>query len=280
MIAAASAAAARTVLGLAPVAASGSATDLTTGTLPDARLRAGLQSIAVTVTDLNTLTQTGVYKAAASATGSAGNSGTYLHLQFDASYAVQVFYHVSSTLCLTRIIAAGVPGSWEAVYNTAAFLNPVYAQVAGPTADKGQALGTAARRYSDVRASAVTVGGDAETSSVVLINGAAASNKLFRFRSANVDRWALLSGATTDNFVLNRYNDSGVFVDTPMTVDRTNGVLSLLAPLKNPSFTVATLPAASAFAQCQAYVSNGTGNKRLAVSDGTNWRFPDGAIVS
>ena len=28
------------------------------------------------------------------------------------------------------------------------------------------------------------------------------------------------------------------------------------------------------------YVSDGTGNKRIAVSDGTNWRFPDGSVVS
>jgi hypothetical protein len=45
------------------------------------------------------------------------------------------------------------------------------------------------------------------------------------------------------------------------------------------SYTVATLPSASSAAR-MIYVSDGTSNKRLAVSDGTNWRFPDGAIVS
>jgi hypothetical protein len=44
------------------------------------------------------------------------------------------------------------------------------------------------------------------------------------------------------------------------------------------TYTVATLPTATA--QRLIYVSDGTGNKRLAVSDGTNWRWPDGAIVS
>lgn len=46
-----------------------------------------------------------------------------------------------------------------------------------------------------------------------------------------------------------------------------------------PSYTVATLPSATQPAQL-VFVSNGTSNKRLAVSDGTNWRFPDGNIVS
>lgn len=45
------------------------------------------------------------------------------------------------------------------------------------------------------------------------------------------------------------------------------------------SYTVATVPSAATVARL-IYVSDGTSNKRLAVSDGTNWRWPDGAIVS
>jgi hypothetical protein len=45
------------------------------------------------------------------------------------------------------------------------------------------------------------------------------------------------------------------------------------------SYTVSTLPVATTAARL-IYVSNGTANKRLAVSDGTNWRWPDGNIVS
>ncbi len=45
------------------------------------------------------------------------------------------------------------------------------------------------------------------------------------------------------------------------------------------SYTVSTLPSAATAARL-IYVSDGTSNKRLAVSDGTNWRWPDGAIVS
>ena len=49
--------------------------------------------------------------------------------------------------------------------------------------------------------------------------------------------------------------------------------------LRLRSYTVGTLPSASPASQ-MIYVSDGTSNKRMAVSDATNWRFPDGNIVS
>ena len=52
------------------------------------------------------------------------------------------------------------------------------------------------------------------------------------------------------------------------------------APLRLPTYSVATLPSATTFARCLIYVSDGTTNKRCAISDGTNWRWPDGAVVS
>ncbi|GLR82220.1 hypothetical protein HUE56_00475 (plasmid) [Azospirillum oryzae] len=58
----------------------------------------------------------------------------------------------------------------------------------------------------------------------------------------------------------------------------TAGRLSFGAIPMLPSYTVATLP--SAAARGLIYVSDGAGGKRLAVSDGTNWRWPDGAIAS
>ncbi len=43
---------------------------------------------------------------------------------------------------------------------------------------------------------------------------------------------------------------------------------------------LAATPSAVAHPRGLVYVSNGTGNKRLAISDGAAWRFPDGAVVS
>lgn len=45
------------------------------------------------------------------------------------------------------------------------------------------------------------------------------------------------------------------------------------------SYTIATLPTPAPAAQL-IYVADGASNKRLAVSDGSNWRWPDGAVVS
>lgn len=52
-----------------------------------------------------------------------------------------------------------------------------------------------------------------------------------------------------------------------------SGLLSLR------SFTVATMPTASPAGRL-AYVADGASNRRLAVSDGANWRWPDGTLVS
>lgn len=51
-------------------------------------------------------------------------------------------------------------------------------------------------------------------------------------------------------------------------------------PFRLPTYTVAALPSAATFARCVVYVSDGAGSRRFAVSDGTNWRWPDGAVVS
>ena len=45
------------------------------------------------------------------------------------------------------------------------------------------------------------------------------------------------------------------------------------------SYTVATLPVASPEGQL-IYVADGSGGKRLAISDGADWRFADGTMVS
>lgn len=69
-------------------------------------------------------------------------------------------------------------------------------------------------------------------------------------------------------------------------ITRSNGLLPkdgterATAPLPLAVYTVTTLPSASVYTNCLIVVSNGTGNKRLALSDGTNWRFPDGNVVS
>jgi len=56
--------------------------------------------------------------------------------------------------------------------------------------------------------------------------------------------------------------------------------IEYLGPPILPVYTVSALPSASLNTAGLIYVSDGTSNKRIAVSDGTNWRFPDGNVVS
>lgn len=73
----------------------------------------------------------------------------------------------------------------------------------------------------------------------------------------------------------NTFSGTQTFADI---ISGSTTVITSAGHLGLRSYTVATLP--SATAQQLIYVSDGTSNKRLAVSDGTNWRWPDGAIVS
>lgn len=60
--------------------------------------------------------------------------------------------------------------------------------------------------------------------------------------------------------------------------DNTDFTFEILGGLLLRAFTVGTLPAATA--RLLIYVSDGASNQRLAIGDGTNFRFPDGSIVS
>ncbi len=63
------------------------------------------------------------------------------------------------------------------------------------------------------------------------------------------------------------------------TLGATNGGrIDFAAVPALPSFTVATLPAATS--RGVIFVSNGAGGRRLAVADGAQWLWPDGTIVS
>jgi hypothetical protein len=66
---------------------------------------------------------------------------------------------------------------------------------------------------------------------------------------------------------------------TGMSMFGANVVIDQNRHLRLRSYTVATVPSASPAGQL-IYVSNGTSNKRLAVSDGSNWRWPDGVAVT
>lgn len=61
-------------------------------------------------------------------------------------------------------------------------------------------------------------------------------------------------------------------------VGSTSGRIEITAIPHIPSYTTATLPVATA--RGLIFVANGSNNRRLAVADGTAWRWPDGTVVS
>lgn len=96
----------------------------------------------------------------------------------------------------------------------------------------------------------------------------------------------LAGGLTYEIGLFDTVNTAGTiaFASTALThndipIATTAGPVFTLPP-RLPSYTVATVPSAATYVRGMIYVSDGASNKRMAISDGTNWRFPDGAIVS
>ncbi|WP_170979267.1 glycosyl hydrolase family 28-related protein [Roseomonas sp. HF4] len=58
------------------------------------------------------------------------------------------------------------------------------------------------------------------------------------------------------------------------------GAVAASAPFRLPTYTVAALPSAATYGQCLAYVSDGSSSRRLAISDGSAWRWADGTVVA
>lgn len=97
---------------------------------------------------------------------------------------------------------------------------------------------------------------------------------------ALADFTAQPGGNVGANITFRTYSDAGVFLKNAMTIFRDYGIAAFTAPLRIASYTLLTIPLAGLSAQCIVYVSNGAGNKRLAISDGTNWYWPDGSVIS
>lgn len=83
-----------------------------------------------------------------------------------------------------------------------------------------------------------------------------------------------------DDMVL-KVSPDGATWTTILTVLAATATARFETPLRLASYVRASLPStATAGAGAIAHVSDGAGNRRLAVCDGADWRWPDGTIVS
>ena len=73
--------------------------------------------------------------------------------------------------------------------------------------------------------------------------------------------------------VENELRDHASRINAVLPMD---GTEPMGAPLVLKSYTIATLPSAASWTGGIVYVSDGASNKRLAVSNGSVWKYPDG----
>ncbi len=137
---ASTAAGARANLGLAPISASGSASDLSTGTLPDARLPARLATVAATVTDWNAATSNGWYVGNNASNGPSGglimgyveNQGSTWIVQQVRGFAQALGGNIG---CWRRQQRDGVWGAWISTPETASEIATLLGSMATQNAD-------------------------------------------------------------------------------------------------------------------------------------------------
>lgn len=96
-------------------------------------------------------------------------------------------------------------------------------------------LVTASRlTVSNYVTSGINVGTNDNTYSAIFINGSAAQGRMVLYRTASTNRWevgadnATESGANTgSNYDINRYSDTGTYINTPLTINRGTGAVFL-----------------------------------------------------
>jgi len=83
-------------------------------------------------------------------------------------------------------------------------------------------------------------GSDNATTYNVTINAATATNRILRFLTAGVSRWSLFVNANAEstgnlgsNFNIQRHDDSGTLIDTPITITRSSGLITFATDVRH-----------------------------------------------
>lgn len=124
----------------------------------------------------------------------------------------------------------------------------------------------------------------------LLIDAAAGTTRQVSYRTSGVLRWATLATTTAESgsntgsdFVIQRRDDAGASLGNPFTITRSTGLITMIdasvtGTFIPPAKTFVTLPTASASTGMMFRVSDR--NHRIAMCDGTNWRYGDNTIAA
>ncbi len=111
----------------------------------------------------------------------------------------------------------------------------------------------------------------------------AGTYRYFSFKSGQTSRWyfgvnsSAESGSNVgSDFYISRYADDGSFLGFPFQIARGTGLVTqaqtaFSMPVRLPTYTLTTLPSASAFNGYQIAVSNASRGWALCRSNGTSW---------
>jgi hypothetical protein len=246
VIAAASAAAARTVLGLAALASTASAADITAGLLAPARGGTGADLSAATAGRLPEFAAAGVMTQSAIADGFTGGVATLGGaLGANRSY---VFPDANIT----------VAGSASALTSGRV---PIVA-AGGLLTDSAAFLFNAADTVFGLSANTIRIGSGGASNNHAILNAAAGQITYFVCQRAGNPRWRFGADATAESgsdagtqMVVTAYTDAGASIDNPISIVRASG----------GSITLAR-PTAVSYANAQLTVGSGSGSSTITLN--------------
>ena len=100
------------------------------------------------------------------------------------------------------------------------------------------------------------VAGRASGDARMIISGPALTSRSLGFQTAGVMRWAVYASgsaesgtATGSDLVINRYNNSGTYIDSPLIIDRTTGKVTMTGWQVSTSAPSGVAPAGSVWIQ-------------------------------
>lgn len=120
-------------------------------------------------------------------------------------------------------------------------------------------------------------------SAAILIRANAGQNRLLRFMTDNAVRWdigtsnsAESGGNTGSDLYVNAFTDTSGFINSPWGINRSTGETRMTraavsGPFKVGQYTLATLPAASAYEGYEIDVTDAAGGSKRCRSNRTNW---------